>query len=349
MIRFIRSFFGLFLFRVADGDGAAADRGDNFTPTDDAADDATKTAADAAAAAQAASDAAAAALEAEAQAAKDAKAAKGSEGEGEDDKDKDGKPRNKDTRIPLSRHETLLNAERERRAAVETELAKYRQAETIAKTNADITKAEDELLKLESEYAKLLEDGDTAKAAAKMVEIRKKDRGIVEAKTTLQTEAATARAIESVRYDTAVERIEAAYPAINPDHPDFNKDKTAEVLELKEAFQVKGYTPTQALQKAVKYVLGEPKTAKEKEAVDTTPRVSVADQAEAARKAAAATKVAEATGKQPPSTAQVGLDHDKAGGGKIDGKAIMKMSYEAFSKLDEAALAEARGDTFVPA
>jgi len=47
-------------------------------------------------------------------------------------------------------------------------------------------------------------------------------------------QAAEARAVKRVRYDTTVERLEAQFPALNLDHADFDKAKTAEVLELKE-------------------------------------------------------------------------------------------------------------------
>src|SRR5574337_574014 len=78
----------------------------------------------------------------------------------------------------------------------------------VSQTNNEITEAENKILGLEKEYAKLLADGKPDEAAAKMAEIRRLDRSVVEAKTRMETEVATARAVEQVRYDTAVERVE---------------------------------------------------------------------------------------------------------------------------------------------
>ena len=46
---------------------------------------------------------------------------------------------------------------------------------------------------------------------------------------------------------------------------------------------------------------------------------------------------------QPPSTAQVGADHDKLGG-QVTAEAVIKMKHEDFVKLPDAELARLRGD-----
>ena len=49
--------------------------------------------------------------------------------------------------------------------------------------------------------------------------------------------------------------------------------------------------------------------------------------------------------KEPRSMrVEVGLDHDKRGGG-LDAKTVMNMNYKEFSELSEDALARLRGDT----
>jgi hypothetical protein len=272
---------------------------------------------------------------------------RGEAGEEKVDEEGDSKSR-KDTRIPLARHKEILERERAARASVEQELARFKEGEKISQTNEKITEAEDKLLVLEQDYAKLLTDGNAAAAAAKMTEIRRMERGIIEAKSAMETQAATARAVEQVRYDMAVERIEEAYPQFSPESDDFDKEKVAEVLDLKEALQMKGYTPTDALQKAVKYVMGAA-TTKQETATEVTPRVSKEDAAAAAaaaRKAEAVKRNTEVAGKQPPSTAKVGANHDAAGG-TLDAKAVIKMPYELFKKLDDATLSKMRGDEFV--
>lgn len=316
------------------GGGSAADRGDEWTSTDD-------------------DDTAAAALgkpaadeepppKVEKESALKPKDEKVEKVEKEET-DEEGKAKAKDSRIPAARHKEILDKERGRREAVETELAKYKQGGQIANVNAEITAAETSLIALEREYAKQLTDGEPDKAAATMTQIRRTERAINEKTSEMRETAATARAVEQVRFDTTVDRLEALYPALNVDHDDFDKAKTGEVLELKEAYQLKGYTPSAALQKAVKLLMP-PETKRQEEALKTEPRVD-AKAIEAARKAAAVEKTTDAVSKTPASTAKVGLDSDKSGGGAVTAKDALKMPYSDFIKLDEATLATMRGDT----
>lgn len=314
------------------GGGGAVDRGDDFTPTPDESE--------AKPAPSAEDQAAAAALEAE-RAAKTAAEAK-PKAEGDPETDADGKPKAKDTRVPLSRHKEILDAERARREAVETELAKYRQGAQVAEVNTEITAAENELAELEKSYAKLLEDGKVSEATAVMTKIRRTERTIIEKSSQMREAAAEARAVERARYDITVSRLEEQYPFLNVDSPDFDKDKTGEVLELKEAYQLKGYTPTAALQKAVR-LLVPPETKAQEQVLDTEPRVNAAA-VEAARKTAAKAATADAVAATPASAAKVGLDSPAAGGGAVTAKDILKMPYKDFAALDETTLARARGD-----
>lgn len=251
------------------------------------------------------------------------------------------KPR-KDTRIPLSRHKEILEKEREARAQLERELAKYHKGSELADINEQITAAEDSILKMEKEYAQLLTDGEIDKATALMAQIRKTERSMAEARSDMKIQAAEARNTERARYNITLERIESAFPTLNPDHEDFDEDVMAEVVDLKEAYQMKGMTPTQALQKAVK-MLVEPRTTRQEIATSAAPRVSEKDIA-AERKAAAVKKATEAAEKTPPTLTRVGKDGDKLGGGKYDAEQIMKMSQKEFAALSEEDLAKMRGD-----
>lgn len=309
-------------------DAAVVDRGDDYTPPGDAE-----------AVDKSAADKAAVDLAAQIEADKEAKAEKAEKAAEPTLKDKD---KAKDTRLPLSRHQEILDAERARRAAVETELAKYKQGTAVADLGEKITASETKLQDLEKAYAKQLTDGDTDKAVATMAEIRKLEREIIQSTAAADLVAAEARAVERVRYDTTVERLEEQFPALNVDHEDFDKAKTAEVLELKEAYQLKGYTPSQALQKAVKLIMP-PATRAQERAVESEARVDPAE-VEKARKAAAVAKTADAIDKTPASASKTGMNSDRAGGGAITAKDALKMPYNEFVKLDEATLARMRGD-----
>jgi hypothetical protein len=267
----------------------------------------------------------------------------------DDEDDKPKKDSKKDTRIPLKRHQELLQKERERREALERELAKSRAGEQVAATNERITAAEDKLTKAEAEYNKLLVDGEVEKATAKMREIRTLEREIGETKSQLQIQAAEARAYERVRYDTTVERLEQAYPQINPDHDDYDEGLVGELAELRDGYIATGkYSRAEAVQKAAKVLLGA-ETTRQKAATENDVRVDKEDLAKATaeeRKKAQLKKNAEVAGKQPPDIKKAGQDHDKNGGGKLTAETVMKMSQDEFSKLNEADLAKLRGDDF---
>ena len=101
------------------------------------------------------------------------------------------------------------------------------------------------------------------------------------------------------------------------------------------AFVKSGTKRSEALAKAVRYVLGAPPEQK----VSDAAKALAEERAKKARE-----KAAEADKKQPPSSAKVGLDSDKAGKGGEQGIDVMRMSQDKFSKLDEETKARLRGD-----
>lgn len=261
--------------------------------------------------------------------------------EAEEAKDEEPKSK-KDSRIPLSRHKEILEKEREQRASLERQLAQYQNGQQVANVNEEITALENNVLKLEKEYASLLTDGEIDKATAVMQQIRKAERDMAESKSDMKIHAAEIRATERARYNTALERVEAAFPTLNPDHDDYDEAAMAEVADLKSAYEMKGLTPTAALQKAVKMIV-EPRTTRQEVATSSNPRVGEKDIA-AERKKDAVEKTVKAVAKTPPSLSRVGLDGDKLGGGANSAEAVMKMSQKEFAQLSEEALARMRGD-----
>ena len=299
-------------------DAGGTDRGDDFVPTEDDDDEGATAATPTVAAGD----------------------------EDEDDEDADpttGAPADKkrEQRIPLSRHKDMLEKERTRRADLERQLAQYQRGSDVATLNEDITAAENSILKMEQDYNELLSDGELKQASALMTKIRQTERSIVEAKSDMKIAAAESRATERARYNLVLERIETAYPQLNEDHTDFDADLMEDVIDLKDAYQRKGLTPTAAMQKAVDKVIGT--TNKRQEAViDTTPRVTTKDVA-AERKKAAVSKTMDAVTRTPPSTARVGLDSNKAGGA-LTASDVIKLSQDDFRQLPDSALAKMRGD-----
>ena len=305
-------------------DTGAADRGDFFEPTDDEGDTPE--------------------LKPEAKI-KEPEADADADTDGTDDDDEsdaDDKSKKREPRIPLSRHKDMLEKERTKRSELEQKLAQYQQGNQVAALNEDITAAENEVLKLEKEYATMLADGEVEKATVLMGKIRSLERSMSEAKSDMKIAAAESRATERARFNLVLERIEQAYPALNPDSDEFDAEVMSDVTDLKASYEARrGLTPTAAMQKAVEKLLGSSTKAQEK-VLDTTPRVTTKDVA-AERKKDAVKNTLAAVSKTPPSTSKVGMDSDKAGGG-LTAKDVMKMSQEDFRKLPEDVLARMRGD-----
>ena len=251
----------------------------------------------------------------------------------------------KDARIPAARHKEILEKERAKTAALAAEVAQLKQRKAVSEGAADATAAlttlEADVERMEAEYATLLSDGETKQAIAVMARIRQAERHMAEVKSDLKIQAATLQAAENSRYETALNRVEAAYPALNPDHDDYDAKTEARVARLSRANQMEGMTPVAALQDAVETVLGAVTAAQER-ATTVTPRAPKDVGAE--RKAAAVAKAVQAVGSQPPSLGGVGAASDTRGGGRYDAASAVKLSQAEFAKLGEAELAAMRGD-----
>jgi hypothetical protein len=340
LLKFLLTPFLMYVGEEGGGGAAEPDRGDNLPEPQAAADAAAaadaqaeldkiaaeKAAADAAAkeAGEEDPDVVAEAAAAAALAAEEAAAAE----------------KKKTARIPLSRHEDMLAKERARTAAAEAEIARLNAGAKRADVGAQLTATEGQIATLEAEYLKHLADGETKEAAAKMGEIRRMERAMSDQKSTLMMKEAVAQATANVAFDNTVDRLEAAYPVLNPKHADFDKDVVEDVLDLQRVYTLRGVSPAEAMQRAVEKLIpattAKQETAVKVEAVDA---VALA----AARKLAANTKAIDAANKTPANTGKVGLNSDKAGGALGDN--VMNLSQDEFAKIDEKKLAEMRGDT----
>lgn len=317
----------------ASGSGGAVDRGDDFTPTDDGADDAPA---------------------AKKEPAPEPKADAGDDADDidPDEPDADQDTKKKNARIPLDRHEKILAKEREARAAAEEQrqaaverLAQYERGQQVAGLNDEIAEMETQVTALEQAYIKQLADGEVEKATKTMADIRRAERQINDAKNDFKMQASIAQATEQARYNVALERIEEVYPSLNPDHEDFDKAELGEVVEWKIFYErQRNMTPTKALQAAVKKVLGA-ETRNQERATEVAPKVDAKDVA-AERKKAAVAKNLDTKDRTPANTSKVGADSDKAGG-SLSAKDVMKMSQDDFKNLPDDVLARMRGDELV--
>ncbi|MGA0610092.1 hypothetical protein [Caldimonas sp. KR1-144] len=337
---------------ASDDDLANADRGDEFTPDDEGepADKGAKDKADAGDADKGGADE----DDPTKAGAKDAEPGDDDlEGKGADK----GKPPVK--MIPKPRFDELNRKSKTRIQQLEEELAAARSKDAPDSPAKKIKDAETEIAKLEADYEKALDDGQAAKATQLMRQIRQLDREIIGIKSSAEAAQARAIAVEQVKVDLLIDQIEREHPELDPEADEFDEDKLEEVMELRTAFEARGYASSAAIKRAVNYVFPSKatKTAVDEDDADATAvkaKTKKDAAAEAARKKIesdaarardAAAKAAKASGKQPAATAKApGLDSHKLGAGEGDPASVAKMSDKDFAALSEEQKARLRGD-----
>lgn len=239
--------------------------------------------------------------------------------------------------IPRERFNEAVSKER---AKVEAAQARARELEgqlVTQKLSEDIAESQKALKDLIKQRNSLLGDGEMDKASEIDEKIIDLQSAIADRKAEAKLEVAKESAKEEIRYDAVVTRIEQDHPEINPDAEEYDPEVVAEIRALMRGYQAEmKLSPSAALSRAASRVFG---TAKPAAAAENK-----AEEAGVRRKAEATERNLAAAKAQPASTKDVGLDHDKKGGG-LDAKSVIKLPYDEFSKLGEDVLAKLRGDT----
>lgn len=240
-------------------------------------------------------------------------------------------------RIPKARFDQALEKARQREQALADELKALREAQGKQNYEVNLSEAQKKVNELQDKYEDLILDGKKDEARAVRRELDTLRESIIESRTTVKANTAKATAIEEIKFEAALAKVEGAHTELDPDSPEFDEDKVSEVVTLLEAFLAKGDNKAVALTKAVKYVMGEVRAPAEKAG-------RTAAETKAARDLEARKKAAEANGKQPASSTNVGINSDAAGTKGTGGLDLMKMSQDKFAKIDEDTLAALRGD-----
>lgn len=241
--------------------------------------------------------------------------------------------------IPKARFDEQVAKERAGREVAERHLAELQKQLQQVSASADVTKMEDEIVALEKSHAKAMLEGDSDKAAELMSAIRLKERTINIQTSADMSNRAKNEAREEVRMDTAIERLEATYDALNPGSESFDQDLVDFVLARQlQLINNERMTPSMALTAAAKQVMTK------MGAVAKAPDTKGLSAAKAAsdRKSGQVAKNVDAAKRTPPSMKEVGMDSDKAGvKGDLD---VMQMTGEEFAALPEATKSRLRGD-----
>lgn len=322
--------FGLNLMNPAGdgtGGGASADRGDDWTPTTEVPPVATT----------------------EETVEDDLKVATGEPAAEEPARDAAGKfaPKAKSDEgatIPKARFDSAVQKERERAETAERLLAEATRANNQIQRNADVGQLEAKVQELRAAERKATIDNDEEKAAQLSSEADRLNRQIAIQQAGDMTAAAKDAALESMRMELAVENIETNYPQLDENSEEFDQDLTDDVLDKQRGYMERErLSPSKALLKAVKYVMGRQPVAPAPAAEEPAKTGLSAASKGLDRKAAAVAKNLDAAARQPASTKPVGADSDKHGQTK-DVPEASQMTFAEFSALPDATKSKMRGD-----
>lgn len=259
-------------------------------------------------------------------------------GQARDDK---GRFAEKEPKIPKSRFDEQVGKEREAREAAERRAAELEQRLNSRQEQDDQSKqlaATDEKLDaLESTYQELILDGNAEEAAAVRKEIRSLERKIARYEAEQLAAQSTSQVLEGERFNAVVARLEADYPALNPNSEHFDQDLCDLVLaRQRNIMQQEGLSPSKAMVMAAEKIAERfinPGNAKDPKGLA---------KAQEDRKQEQLRKNLDTLSKQPASMKSSGIDSDKLGQGDVPDAS--KMTYEEFCKLPDSVLEKMRGD-----
>lgn len=295
------------------------------------------------AAEKAAEEAAAAAAEKEAE-----EAAEKAEEQARDEKGKFAKG---EAKIPKSRFDEQVGKERAAREAAErrAEALEKQLSEQAVSTqqNADIQALEDQATALYAKADEVLLDGDAKAAAELRNQARKIDRQVSAIEADARSRATSSNVLEADRLESAIARLEADHPVLNPKSEMFDKSLVTYVLaEQQLLVKTEGYSPSTAMALAAQNVLGRfnpaaSEAGEEKDEADE--KAKGLSKAAEERKTAQVKKNLEASKLQPAALRDLGLDSDKAGQSTVLPD-VTKLTQEEYNALPEKTRARLRGD-----
>lgn len=238
--------------------------------------------------------------------------------------------------IPKARFDTknrMLRVQEDENRRLKNEIAALKAAGEKSAT-PPVLDLDAQLDAIDEKILAARKDGDFAAERALMAESRKITREHHAAEVAAASSRASNSAVEHVLLDGVIDDIEAAYPFLNPKDEAFSKEKADELVELWEAFELKGYHKTSALLKATSILFPD---VDEPAAAD--PAVVAPDPKKTDIKRNIDTAL-----KTPPNLEDAGgLASDKAG--IKDDIKPSRLSEKDLEALPESVKARLRGDT----
>ena len=156
-------------------------------------------------------------------------------------------PETKSPMVPKSRLDEVLAKQKALQKQVEEmRAAAEKPAEAPAEYDFD---------KAESLYMEAVLDGETDNAKKIRSEIREAEKNNLAWELEQKMGQTVQQSAQATALQQAATEMEAAYPVFDQNSDQFNEEYTNEVVELRDAFIIKGYDAVDALSRAVKYVV----------------------------------------------------------------------------------------------
>ena len=184
----------------------------------------------------------------------------------------------------------------------------------------------------ELEYQEHILNGEAEKAAALRSEIRDAERKTMLFEVQQQMGQTVQQSTEAVALQNKAIELQAAHPELDENSASYNADLTQEVMDLRDAFMIQGFSGADALDKAAKYVI------KPAPAVAETAAPSPAQKEVVQRKKVANTNKKLAAAESQPPTMKTGKQKVEK---KVD---VSLLSADEFEALPEETLRRMRGD-----
>ena len=236
-------------------------------------------------------------------------------------------PRGRYNYAAQKRREAEAEAEALRTRVAELEAAKLEEANAEADAAESTLEMERQIDALDAKIDDARKDGDTTLARQLRAEQRKLERELVRSEVTpepaetIDPNAVSEAAVEQIRLEGLIPRLEQEYPMLQEGSDTFDAELSEEVMDAFDLFSAR-LPRDQALYRATVYVTS---------AHGITP----AGQQPAARTTDKARNL-KAAAAQPPELDGSGVDSDKGGAQrKLD---VMHMTQDEFERLGDAEL-----------
>lgn len=227
--------------------------------------------------------------------------------------------------VPKSRLDEVLQKNKDLNAQLEIE----RKAKASRQPEPDKDAKEFDFDTKETEYMKLVMEGETAKALA----VRKEIRAAEQAQILKQTDKVSGEDDEAKALAKAAMVVEENFPQFVKGHAEYNEEATKVVLRMRDGLIATGSNAVEALNEAVDFAVRKFGFDKDLEVKDDKKVVNLDEkrQKEVEKKIAAQKK-------QPPEVKSEGQ------GKREEKNEIAEMSDEEFDALPASAKARLRGD-----